>query len=134
MTHEPKRTATSQEQEIVRTALLHAPTESFVEQLLSLVSELQVVAYCECGCGSVEFDAPPKSNEQAKPIADGLAKTPKGGDLGIIVWGTASTITGLELYDMGAGDEDKVLPVPSTILPWEAGHAAQPIISPDAAR
>ena len=35
-----------------------------------------------------------------------------------MVFGTAKSITGLEIYDLGAGEDDLVLPMPESIIPW----------------
>jgi len=48
----------------------------------------------------------------------GTGKTLTGGDVGIIVWGTDDAVTGIEVYDLGAGDTDIKLPVESSIRPW----------------
>ena len=78
---------------------------------------LEVIGRCECGCASVNFAAPP-SDERSTLIADGTGVTPRGGQVGVIVWGRSDAITGLEIYDRGAGDDDLVLPVPTSVVPW----------------
>lgn len=30
---------------------------------------------------------------------------------------------GLEIYDLGAGEDDVVLPVPTSVIPWERNEA-----------
>ncbi len=71
-----------------------------------------------CGCDSVDFVEQDKI-QQAKPIADGIGSTPRGGKVGVIVWGTPEVIIGLEIYDLGAGDMDIKLPIPESIMPFE---------------
>ena len=78
------------------------------------IGELEVIARCECGCATVHFDSP-VSEERSKPIADGTGTTPRGGHVGVIVWGRSDAITGLEVYDLGAGDDDLVLPDPRSV-------------------
>lgn len=56
--------------------------------------------------------------ERSHPIADGIATTPSGGTVGVIVWGTDDSVTSLEIYDLGAGDGDQRLPTPESIRPW----------------
>jgi hypothetical protein len=82
------------------------------------VSNLEVVGRCECGCASIDFDAP-TSDQHSTLIADGTGTTPSGGRVGVIVWGRPDAITGLEIYDLGAGDDDLVLPVPTSVISWE---------------
>jgi hypothetical protein len=77
-----------------------------------------VVAKCECGCASVDFDAPPRE-ERATLVADGTAQTSRGGQVGVIVWGRPDAITGLEIYDLGAGEGDLGLPVSASIIAWD---------------
>jgi hypothetical protein len=75
-----------------------------------------VVGVCGCGCDSVDF-TPHDPSHTSAPVADGVGTTPAGGDVGVIVWGTSDAITGLEIYDMGAGESDLRLPNPDTIRP-----------------
>ena len=83
---------------------------------------LRVVAMCECGCASVDFEAPP-SPERPMIMADATARTSSGGEIGIIVWGRSDAITSLEIYDRGAGEADLVLPVVTSIIAWNQGEA-----------
>ena len=73
------------------------------------------MARCECGCASVDFDAP-ASDQHSTVVADGIGQTPRGGQVGVIVWGRRYAITGLEVYDWGAGDDDLALPVPASVV------------------
>ena len=50
-------------------------------------------------------------------MADAVAKATNGGDVGVIVWGVGSLLAGLEVYDLGAGD-DHGLPIPESIAAW----------------
>jgi hypothetical protein len=36
----------------------------------------------------------------------------------VLVWASGDVITGLEVYDLGAGDDDITLPVPNSIHGW----------------
>ncbi len=107
---------------VVSTALHVAPTNPVSEQLLASIDSLVVVDKCGCGCASVDFE---KQHENSGniPIADAIGLTPRGGEVGIIVWGTTFKITGLEIFDLGAGQEDLVLPIPATIHNFQSGAA-----------
>ncbi|MBV5338489.1 MAG: hypothetical protein J0665_02860 [Deltaproteobacteria bacterium] len=111
------RKITDQEVEVIRTTLERASVET-VNVAASTIESLIVISQCDCGCVSVDFQSPPL-DELSKPIADGIGLTPKGGEVGIIVWGRNGQITGLEVYDIGAGENDLVLPVTDSIKPWE---------------
>jgi hypothetical protein len=57
--------------------------------------------------------------ERSGIVADATGQTPRRGQVGIIVWGRSNAITALEIYELGAGDDDLVLPVPTSVIPWE---------------
>ena len=84
------------------------------------LSGLRAVNRCGCGCDSVDF-APHDPDRPTKPIADGVGYTPSGGMVGVLVWGREGEVTGLEIYDLGAGDDDLRLPDPATIEPFPQG-------------
>jgi hypothetical protein len=103
---------------VIRAALERVPSASPAIELLIPVEDLRVVGQCECGCDSVDFV--PSNAEHSRPIADGLAATPNGGMVGVIVWGTDDAVTSLEIYDLGAGDGNVRLPAPESIQPWNS--------------
>jgi hypothetical protein len=106
------------EAEIIQAALECASRAPLDETVRATIPNLEVVARCECGCASVDFDAP-TSEQRSSVIADATGHTPRGGQVGVIVWGRSDAITGLEIYDLGAGDDDLVLPVPTSVIPWD---------------
>lgn len=110
------------EAEIVRAALERASVAHLDETLRAAIPNLEVVARCECGCASVNFAAP-TSEQRSRVIADATGHTARGGQVGVIVWGRSDAITGLEIYDLGAGDDDLVLPVPASVIPWDRQEA-----------
>ena len=113
----PNRPISDAEVAVVRAALQRASVTSDAGNLLSTITSLRVVDRCDCGCASVDFES--DSDERPQPIADGTATTSSGGEVGIIVWGTSSRITGLEIYDRGAGQNGLQLPEVGSIIPWE---------------
>jgi hypothetical protein len=120
-TTEPRRIS-SAETAVIQAALDRAPTASPLVRLPLPLEELRVVGLCECGCDSVDF-VPVESAVHSRPLADGIGTTSAGGDVGIIVWGTDDAVTGLEIYDLGAGDGDVRLPVSGSIRPFESETA-----------
>jgi len=56
-------------------------------------------------------------------VADGIGTTSAGGQVGVIVWGRGKAITGLEIYDLGAGENDLKLPIPSSIKPFPSADS-----------
>ena len=79
------------------------------------LQSLNVVAHCDCGCDTVDFQgidwsAPPTV------IADGQGKTATGEEVGILVFGNGSAITCLEVYNYS--DEPARLPVVKSIQPY----------------
>ena len=85
---------------------------------MSSIESLRVVSRCGCGCDSVDF-AEHDPAHRSRIIADGLGTAPAGGKVGVLVWATQDAITRLEIYDMGAGDNDTKLPVPDSVHGWE---------------
>jgi hypothetical protein len=76
--------------------LAHASIVGPLTQLLPSVCTLNVVCHCDCGCASVDFAL----HGQAPPyriLADGTGRTPRGAEVGVIVWGSADAVTGLEI-------------------------------------
>lgn len=110
------------EAEVIRAAVDRASVAPVNQSVSAAIPDLDVIARCECGCASVDFDAP-ACEERSGIAADATGRTPRGGQVGIIVWGRSDAITGLEIYDLGAGDDDLVLPVPTSVIPWERQEA-----------
>ena len=117
-----RRAITPEEAEVIVAALDRASVLRIADAARAALPTLRVEARCECGCASVDFDAPP-SVERSTLIAEGTARTSQGGEVGVIVWGRPDAITGLEIYDLGAGEGDLVLPVPASIMPWDRSGA-----------
>jgi hypothetical protein len=101
---------------VIESALERAPVSPPVLTIRPGLASLRVVGVCGCGCDSIDFTRDDPSHIST-PVADGLGTTPAGGQVGIIVWGISGAITGLEIYDMGAGDDDLRLPLPASIRP-----------------
>ena len=103
---------------VVEAMLKHASEPDMPESLRGSLSELRVVGVCGCGCDTVEFEVgPPK--EPPGIVADGTGTTPEGGRVGVILWGLDGRLTGLEVYDCGAGEDGLRLPVPGSIRGWK---------------
>ena len=117
-----RRSIREDEIEVIRATLERAGVQAVMASAATSIHGLAVVGRCECGCASVDFDAT-HSEERSVPVGDGIGKTPRGGQVGVIVWGRADAITGLEIYDLGAGDDDLVLPDPDSIVSWDRAGA-----------
>jgi hypothetical protein len=115
-----RRLIREDEAEVIRAALDRAKVADISEGATGTLSSLEVVSRCECGCASIDFELP-SSDKRSTLLADGTATTPRGGAVGVIVWGRGDRISGLEIYDLGAGDDDLVLPLPTSIVPWKRG-------------
>jgi hypothetical protein len=84
---------------------------------LASLQRLNVVARCDCGCDTVDFQSVDWSTRPAV-IADGQGKTETGDEVGVIVFGNGSVIACLEVYNYG--DEPARLPAVETIQPYGA--------------
>jgi hypothetical protein len=114
------RPITPTEVAVVREALVRVPVSPWLTGLGDALETLRAVDQCDCGCDSVDF-TPHDPSRPSKPIADGVGTTPAGGTVGIIIWGREDAVTGLEIYDLGAGDNDLRLPLVATIRSFTAG-------------
>ncbi len=77
------------------------------DSLRASVAELEVVSRCECGCDTVNFKGWGKSSP-LQVIADGIADTPDGKGIGVIVFGSPDRVSCLEVYSYD--DEPARLP------------------------
>jgi hypothetical protein len=82
------------------------------DTLRDSVSRLEVVARCECGCDTIEFRGIDWSNPPGV-LAEGVAVTPDGKTIGLIVFGTSERATCLEVYSFD--DEPDRLPTLDSI-------------------
>ena len=117
-----RRRIRQSEAAVIRAALDRASVAAVNQSVSTAIPDLEVIARCECGCASVDFHAP-ASEERSGIVADATGHTPRGGQVGVILWGRSDAITGLEIYDLGAGDDDLVLPVPTSVIPWDRQEA-----------
>ena len=110
------RRITAKEIAVIRAALDRASEAAEYRALASQLQDLRAIEQCGCGCDSVDFVAYDPT-DPPRPLANAIGMTPRGGRVGVIVWGTAQRVTGLEVYDLGA-DDDLKLPVPESIEAW----------------
>jgi hypothetical protein len=89
----PPRSISPAEAAVIIRALSAGPTAAVGPELADSVALLQVTAECECGCDSVDFGA----DRGGSSIADCMGKSPSGDPVGIIVWGTPTPISALEI-------------------------------------
>ena len=106
---------------VIRTTLERASKERLDPGIADGLEHLRAIGQCGCGCDSVDF-VPHDPAHMSHPLGDGMGKTPAGGDVGVIVWGRSDAITGLEIYSLGADDNDLKLPLPESILPFPANE------------
>jgi len=111
-----QRPASPAEIAVVEAALAIAPISHRASFLRRSVHALRVQAACDCGCASVDFEIPPEPGS-CRLVADGVGRTPTGGRVGVLVWALDDRVSGLEVYDLGAGQDDRRLPLPSSIQP-----------------
>jgi hypothetical protein len=87
------------------------------DALLDSLDQLQVIGVCGCGCASINFREGAREDSSTL-LCDGIGTTPSGGGVGVIVWGVRDAITSLEVYDLGAGEDDISLPLPDSVRAW----------------
>ena len=126
MKHRPKlnRAASPEEVAVVRAALERVAAAPEFRRLTTSLEQLRVVSKCGCGCDSVDF-ADYDPGHPTRVIAQGTGTSAVGSLVGVMVWGTAESVTGLEVYDLGEclDSADARLPVPSSIRGIRDGAA-----------
>ena len=105
---------------MIRATLERASVRGRTSPFVAQLDQLRVVDRCGCGCDSMDFLLH-DPDHPAKPVADGIGTTPSGGMVGVLVWGRDDEVTALEVYDLGAGQEDLRLPDPASIQPFDGG-------------
>ena len=109
------RPISAQELEVIHRALKACRTEAASPSHDAVAPTLLVSSLCGCGCDTVEFQG--AGGEIAAVIADGLGETADGSGVGVHVFGTADTITCLEVYSFD--DVPARLPILDSIRPAE---------------
>lgn len=94
------RPISAAEAELVRWLLTQAARIDGTESLSSQVESLLVAERCDCGCPSVEFLVEGLS-ATASIIAEAGGHSPEGIPVGVVLWGRAGRLSGLEVYDLG---------------------------------
>jgi len=91
------RSLSAHEIEIVTWMLAHA-SES-LGHLANTTKTLRVGGRCSCGCPSVDFEIGGQ-NLPNQPLVEASGQTTDGIDVGLVLWGRADAVTGLEFYEM----------------------------------
>jgi phosphoglycerate dehydrogenase-like enzyme len=102
---------------LIHAMLERAAVDPVYRRLAAGIESLRVIARCSCGCDSVDFNDGGQERHPT-PIADATGETAAGGTVGVLIWGTAASVAGIEVYDLGAGPDDIRLPLPQSIRPW----------------
>ena len=113
------RAISKDEAAVVAAALSRAGKGRAAPGLESQVNSLTVVAYCECGCGSVSF-AVPEGHAYGIELASGCGFTPDGTKVGVLVFGNSETIGSLEIWQ--ADEEPASFPESESVRNWLPGE------------
>jgi hypothetical protein len=115
-TSESARPISDGEAAVVQRALEVAGTEDATPGLVEQISQLRVVGRCGCGCASVDFRNP-MQGQKAVIVADAVASSPNGEDVGLLVWALDGHLSGLEVYSYS--DFPASLPVLESICCYQ---------------
>jgi hypothetical protein len=107
------------EADVVRATLENAAVEVVSLTVLESLPSLRVVSRCACGCASIDFEAMISVAAPSKRLGDGIGMTASGDQVGVIVWGNAQNILGLEVYELGVDRANLCLPVATSIVPFD---------------
>jgi len=113
---------TPRELAVLRATLERGADIRLAPNVFAALGSLRVIGGCGCGCESLDF-VEHDPQRPSRPIAHGTGTTPAGGDVGLIVWGTDEAVVGLEVYDLGAGQQDIKLPLEDSVRPFVAGES-----------
>lgn len=91
------RAISEAESAIIEWVLLHGSRSGDLSSLSHSIPSLHVVGRCGCGCPSVDFEEHGQSGD-ARPIAEAAGSNSEGVSVGIILWGLAGRISGIEFY------------------------------------
>ena len=104
---------------VLMALLTHCAEDPAGEHHLHATARLVVEPGCECGCASIDIVHPNEQDHAGSVVlANGVGTTPAGGAVGLLVWGTPDRVDGLEVFDLGAGQDDTALPVPGSVKPF----------------
>jgi hypothetical protein len=81
---------------LIHAMLERAALEPAYRRLVEGIESLRVIARCSCGCDSVDFNVRGQGCHPT-PIADGTGETAAGGKVGVLIWGTAESVVGIEV-------------------------------------
>lgn len=119
------RAISASEAALVSGALERAAVEP-TDGYLGLVENLTVTAVCECGCGSVSFCEPSRTERR---LADGVGFLPSGERVDVLVWAEGPALSRLEIVDFGRANG--ALPMPESVMSWERAGEVQPAVQGD---
>lgn len=92
------RNITPREATIIEWLLDHAAMRDVTAYRANPIAALRVVAVCDCGCSSLDFDS--KTTGSQVMLADAVAVYPDQKQAGLILWGRDNEIVKLEVYEM----------------------------------
>lgn len=111
------RPISAHERAVLERVVRLAPCDDVDMPPLEQLDSLQVVGTCACGCATVNFQ-PYKQGEVPELVADGVAETPSGDHVGVLVFALDGAFVCLEI--VGYGDDPAPLPVVSSVSGWNS--------------
>ena len=115
------RPITEVEVALIREAFGVAATSDARPEMLSSLSQLQVIHCCPCGCASVSFAISNEAEHSLMRVADALGTTPQGESVGFMVRATSSQVAHIEVYWHHSGAAP--LPVLGSLKSYAAATA-----------
>jgi hypothetical protein len=110
-----KRPVTPEEAAVIQWLLVHPGPREPTSLAGLAVSELCVVATCDCGCRSVDFVLDRTGERQVRDACISFADGVQGG---VILWAIGDALAALEFYDRDEGASRRV-PTVSELRTWE---------------
>ena len=98
-----RRTISADEIEIVRWLLANGPMKDVSDYHAESLEGCEVVSTCPCGCASIDFVYPGSTKtaglRSTSIIAEAITRWPDGTQAGVMLWGNAGRLLGIELYE-----------------------------------
>jgi hypothetical protein len=89
----------------------------------------EIVSACPCGCASIDFVYSGSTRtaglRATSIIAEAITRWPDGAQAGVMLWGNAGRLLGIELYELGGDDIARRFPTVEALRRWEEYYPLQ---------
>ena len=102
------REISSDEIDVARWLLANGAMKDVSEYDAESLKGCTVISACPCGCASIDFVYPGSTKtaglRSTSILAEAITRWPDGTQAGVMLWGNAGRLLGMELYELGGDD------------------------------